>query len=93
MKKYKDFKEYMEDHYLDEIMEAISPVVIRHKDSFEDEDFYEIKWVELSDASICGVTFKDLGNDWLEIRTSVDAVVEINGRTRYGHDSDSVTRT
>ena len=24
MKKYKDFKEYMEDHYLDEIMEAIS---------------------------------------------------------------------
>lgn len=30
MKKYKDFKEYMEDHYLDEIMEAISPVVIRH---------------------------------------------------------------
>lgn len=38
MKKYKDYKEYMEDHYLDEIMEAISPVVIRHKDSFEDED-------------------------------------------------------
>lgn len=93
MKKYKDFKEYMEDHYLDEIMEAISPIVIRRKDSFEDEEFYEIKWVELSDATVCGVTFKDLGNDWLEIRTSVDAVVEISGRTRYGYDSDSVTRT
>lgn len=35
MKKYKDFKEYMEDHYLDEIMEAISLVVIRHKDSLK----------------------------------------------------------
>lgn len=73
MKKYKDFKEYMEDHYLDEIMEVISLVVIRHKDRFEDEDFYEIKWAELSDAIICGVTFRDLGNDWLEIRRIIGA--------------------
>ena len=73
MKKYKDFKEYMEDHYLDEILEAISLVVIRHKDSFEDEDFYEIEWAELSDAIICGVTFRGLGNDWLEIRRIIGA--------------------
>lgn len=48
----------------------------------------EIKWVELSDASICEVAFKDLGNNWLEIRTFVDAVVELHGRTCYGYDSD-----
>ena len=93
MKKYRDFKEYMEDHYLDEMMKAINPIVIRNKDSFENDEFYEIKWVELSDASVSGVTFKDLGDNWLEIRTSVDAVIEVSGRTRYGYDSDSATRT
>lgn len=93
MKKYRDFKEYMEDHYLDEMMKAINPIVIRNKDSFENDEFYEIKWVELSDAFVSGVTFKDLGDNWLEIRTSIDAVIEISGRTRYGYDSDSATRT
>lgn len=93
MKKYRGYKEYMEDHYLDEIMAAIKPIVIWNKDRFEDDEFYEVKWVELSDASVCGVTFKDQGNNWLEIRTSVDAVIEVNGRTRYGYESDSATRT
>lgn len=82
----------MENHYLDEIMEAINSLVIHRKDSFENEDFYEIRWVELADATVRGVTFKNLGNNGLEIRTSVDATVEISGRTRYGYDSDSVTR-
>lgn len=31
MIKYKNFKEYMEDHYLDEIMAAIRSNVIRNK--------------------------------------------------------------
>lgn len=93
MKKYRDFKEYMEDHYLDEMMKAINPIVIRNKDSFESDEFYEVKWVELSYASVSGVTFKDMGNNWLEIRTSVDAVIEVSGRTRYGYDTDSATKT
>lgn len=93
MKKYRDFKEYMEEYYLDEIMAAINPIIIRNKKRFENDKFFEIKWVELSDASVCGVTFKDLGNNWLEIRTSVDAVVGLSGRTRYGYDSDSTIRT
>ena len=93
MRKYKDFKEYMEDNYLDVIMERIEPYVVGHKSFFEDEDFYQIDWVELSDASVCGVTFKDLGNNWLEIRTSVDATVDITGRTKYGRDTDSVVKT
>ena len=93
MRKYKDFKEYMEDNYLDVIMERIEPYVVGHKSFFEDEDFYQIDWVDLTDASVCGVTFKDLGDNWLEIRTSVDATVEITGRTKYGRDSDTVIKT
>ena len=91
--KYKNFKEYMEDNYLDVIMQRIEPYIVGHKSIFEDEDFYQIDWVELTDATVCGVTFKDLRENWLEIRTSVDATVDITGRTKYGRDSDSVIKT
>ena len=94
MKKYKDFKEYIEENYLDMIMKRLEPYIISHRDDLEDEDFYSIKWVEeINASSVCGVTFKDLGNNWLEIRTSVDVDISFNGKTKYGYDSDSTTRT
>ena len=93
MAKYKDFKEYMEDNFLEVIMKRLEPYIISHKDAFEDDDYYSISWVELIDATVCGVTFKDIGDDWLEIRTSVDATVDISGKTKYGPDSDTVCKT
>lgn len=92
MKKYKDFKEYVEENYLTLIMENLEPYIIRHKDDLEDDEFYDVSWVEVTDASVCGVTFKDIGDNWLEIRTSIDAEIEFTGKTRYGRDSDSTTK-
>lgn len=48
---------------------------------------------EVNASSVCGVTFKDLGNNWIEIRTSVDVDISFNGKIKYGYDSDSTTRT
>ena len=93
MQTYRDFKEYMEDNYLDMIMDRLSSYVIRNKDVFENDEIYEVKWVDLSDACVCGVTFKDIGNDWIEIRLSVDGEVEIKARTRYGIESFAETKT
>ena len=42
---------------------------------------------------VCGVTFKERDDGLLEIRTSVDAEVEIKGKTRYGYESDSSVKT
>ena len=86
MKKYANFKDFMTDNYYNEIWEALNPHVIRQKSSFESDQIYDINYVELSDLKVSGVTFKDLDNDWLEIRTSIDAVVEVRGKTRYGYE-------
>lgn len=93
MKKYANFKDFMTDNYYNEIWEALNPHVIRQKSSFESDQIYDINYVELSDLKVSGVTFKDLDNDWLEIRTSIDAVVEVRGKTRYGYETDSANRT
>lgn len=93
MIRYKDFKEYMEENYLDMIMKSLEPYIISHKDDLEEDDFYNISWVEVVGGSVCGVTFKDIGDNWLEIRTSIDVDIEFSGKTRYGHDSDSTIKT
>ncbi len=93
MRKYKDFKEYMEDNYLDEMLKRLESYIVGHKSDFEDDDFYEIRWVYVIGGSVCGVTFKDLGDNWLEIRTSVDVDVEFSGKYSGGFDSDSTTKT
>jgi len=92
MKKYKDFKAYMVDIYYDEIFKAIKPLVIRDKDDLGGNQFIKVTWAELANVSVDGVTFKDLGNGWLEIRTSVYADIEIEGQTKYDHDSDTITK-
>lgn len=92
MTRYKDFKEYMENNHLDKIKKRLAPYIIQHRADFEKADVYEVKWIELSEAYVSGVTFKDLGGDWIEIRTSIDAEVEISARTKYGMDSYAETR-
>ena len=93
MKHYNNFKEYIYDNYYNEIWEVLSPFVIKNKKSFESDELYDINYVELSDFKVSGVTFKDLGEGWLEIRTTVDSVVEVRGRSRYGSDSNAVNRS
>lgn len=90
MKKYKDFKEYMDDNYYDDIARRLGSYIVTHKDSFENDKFYKITWIEQYDITytVCGVTFKDLGNDNIEIRTSIEAQVPFSGYTKYGPDSD-----
>ena len=83
MRKYNDFKEYMEDNYLDLMLRKLEPYIISRKNDLVNDDFYDVSWVEICDGSVCGVTFKDLGDNWLEIRTSVDVEIEFTGKTRY----------
>lgn len=92
MKKYKDFKSYMGDVYYDEIMNAIKPLIIRNKDDLGGNQFVKVTWAEPADISVDGVTFTDLGNGYLEIRTSVYVDIEIEGQTKYDHDSDTITK-
>ena len=40
MKKYNNFREYMEDVYYDEIFNKIKDLVLEEKDSFESDTIY-----------------------------------------------------
>lgn len=93
MKKYKDFKEYVEDVYYDEIFYKLKGLVWSQKDSFENENFTYVSKVDLYDIRVCGVTFKELDTGLLEIRVSVDAEIRVQGKTRYDYEESSDTRT
>ena len=86
MKKYNNFKEYMEDMYYDEIFNRVKGLVFAHKDSFESDTVYSVSYVELYDIHVSGVTFKEQNEGLLEIRVSVDADISVKGKTRYGYD-------
>ncbi len=86
MKKYNDFKEYMEDVYYDEIFNKIKGLVYAHKDSFESDTVYSVSYAEPYDIHVSGVTFKEQDNGLLEIRVSVDADISVKGKTQYGYD-------
>lgn len=86
MKKYNNFKEYMEDVYYDEIFNKIKGLVCAHKDSFESDTVYSVSYAEPYDIHVSGVTFKEQDNGLLEIRVSVDADISVKGKTKYGYD-------
>ena len=79
MEKYKDFKEYMENNFYDEIFNRLKPFIAGQKDSFESDEIYKVKWVEVDDIHVSGVTFKEMEDGFLEIRTSIDADVDVEG--------------
>lgn len=86
MKKYNDFKEYMEDVYYDEIFNRVNGLVIAHKDSFESDTVYSVSYAEADDIHVSGVTFKEKDDGLLEIRVSVDADICVKGKTKYGYE-------
>ena len=88
MAKYESFKAYLEDNFIDDMMARLSSfVTTQPKDSFENDAISYVTWVRLQDIHVSGVTFKDMGNDELEIRATVDADIEVAGKTRYGHEN------
>lgn len=84
----------MENNYYETIAKNLGAYIVAHKDSFENDEFHTITWIEQDEIiyKVCGVTFKSLGGNKIEIRTSVEAQVPFNGLTRYGRDSDGDTK-
>ncbi|MDD2978827.1 MAG: helix-turn-helix transcriptional regulator [Hespellia sp.] len=88
MAKYESFKAFLEDNFIDDMMAKLSSyIATQSKDSFENDAISYVTWVSLQDIHVSGVTFKDMGNDELEIRATVDADIEVAGKTRYGHET------
>lgn len=93
MKKYMDFKEYIGDNFYNEIYKNLKPFIIRQRDTFENDELWKVSWVDIDDLRVSGVTFKEIQGDDLEIRASVDANIDVQGKTRSGHEQFAVIRT
>ena len=83
----------MEENFYDDIFNRIKSFVAGQRDSFESDEIYNVKWVEVDDIHVSGVTFKEMEGGFLEIRTSVDADVDVEGKARYGYDHFAVPKT
>lgn len=92
MKKYKNFKQYMEDNFYDVIFNRLKGYVAENKDRFESDEIYDISFARLEDFKVSGVTFDEGQNNYLDIRVTVDAEIEIKGKTRFGYESDGITK-
>lgn len=92
LKKYNNFSEYMEDNYYDEIFNKLKGYIASKRDSFESDEMYAISWVNLEDIGVSGVTFDEGEDNHLVIRTTIDAEIEVKGKTRYGIDSMGVNK-
>ncbi len=90
-KKYKDFGEYMQQNYYNEIFQSVEKFAYINKNrlNFENGHIDEVTYHKLESIGVSGVTFKESEEGMLEIRVSIDAEFEIYGNTRYGKDSDS----
>ena len=84
----------MIDNYGNLIATKLGSYIFSHKDSFENEEFYKISWIEEEDIdySVIGTTFRDLQDDYIEIRTTVEAQVQFSGYSKYGPDTGGDTK-
>ena len=62
MVRYESFKKYLEDNYIDVIMDRLSAFIVKKKDSFESDEIIYVSWVELQDAYVSGILLPRQGS-------------------------------
>lgn len=90
-RKYTSFSSYLEDVYYNQIFDRIKFYIINNKDRMN-LSTYSVpypSYAELSDFHVMGVTFRELDNDQIEFRASIQAEIEISGKRRKDYESDT----
>ena len=91
MKAYRTFEEYMYDKYYDKIHFQINGFLCQKKSSafLCTNIIPDVNRFELEDYHIMGVTYKSTGGDVLNFRLSINADVNVYGKSRYEYESDT----
>jgi len=91
MKIYRTFEEYMYDNYYDDIYNKVKGFLCQKKGtSFLAMHLIpDVSRFELDDYHVMGVTFKTSGGDALHFRLSINADVNVYGKSRYDYESDT----
>lgn len=93
MKTYRSFEEYMYENYYDPIYYKIKGFLCQKKGTsfFSTNLISDASSFEFEDYHIAGVTFKTPGGDALHFRLSINADVNVYGKSRYDYESDAKT--
>ena len=93
MKTYRSFEEYMYENYYDPIYNKIKGFLCQKKGTafFSTNLIPDASSFEFDDYHIAGVTFKTPGGDALHFRLSINAEVNVYGKSRYDFESDAKT--
>ena len=91
MKTYRTFEEYMYDNYYDAIYNKVNGFLFQNKGtSFLSTNLIpDVSRFELDDYHVAGVTFNTPGGDALHFRLSINADVNVYGKSRYDYESDT----
>lgn len=89
--KYTSFSSYLEDVYYNQIFDRIKFYIINNRDRMNLSTYSvpDPSYAELSDFHVMSVTFRELDNDQIEFRASIQAEIEISGKRRRDFESDT----
>lgn len=93
-KSYNSFAAYIEDVYYDNFHSRLKSYIYQNKDRMNLSSYSvpDPSYVKLDDFHVMGVTFHESENDRIDFQVTVQADIEISGRSRRDYDSDMVDR-
>lgn len=91
---YSSFAEYIGDVYYDELFRRLRGYIFQNKDRLNLHSFAiaDPSYTNLDDFHVMSITFHESDNDIVTFQVTVQAEIEISGRTRRDYDSDMIDR-
>ena len=93
-KSYNSFAAYIEDVYYDDFHSRLKSYIYQNKGRMNLSSYSvpDPSYVKLDDFHVMGITFHESENDRIDFQVTVQADIEISGRSRRDYDSDMVDR-
>lgn len=93
-KSYRSFAAYIEDVYYDNFHGRLKNYIYQNKDRMNLSSFSvpDPSYAGLDDFHVMGVSFHESDNDRIDFQVTVQADIEISGKSRRDYDSDMVDR-
>ena len=89
-KKYRNFADYLQDVYYNEIFSSVKSYVLTHKNSINLRSYTVIdaSYVQLEDIRVRGVTFRGDEGHIIFFSASVEADIVLKGMGRHDYEAD-----
>lgn len=93
-KRYTSFAAYIEDVCYNEIFYELKSYILSNKNrlNLSTRIVFDPSYVELSDFHVMGITFHETEIDKIDFKVTVQAEIEVSGKSRRDYESDIIER-